>query len=124
MSIVVDLDQLAQTLEEYPFGYLLTTGGTSVKAVTITASVEDDLVVIPTSSNGSARNLAANPTATLLFPPPQPRGYTLIIDGTAVAADEGFRLEPLRAVLHRPAAHSDTGAHTHNEACGHDCMDL
>ena len=41
MSIVVDLDQLAETLAEYPFGYLLTIGGEAVKAVTVTATVED-----------------------------------------------------------------------------------
>lgn len=129
MSIVVDLDRLAETLADYPYGYLLTTSDGAVKAVTVTASVRDDQVLIPTGSGGSARNLAQNPTATLLFPPPQPSGYSLIIDGSATATDEGFILTPGRAVLHRPADHAvaatGTGpAHTHDSGCGHDCRPL
>lgn len=129
MSIVVDLDNLAEKLAEYPYGYLLTTNGGAVKAVTVTAVVQDGRVVIRTESRGSARNLAANPTATLLFPPTQHHGYSLIVDGTAAAAEsEGFRLEPATAVLHRPADHADEPgadgagvAHPHDSACGHDC---
>lgn len=123
MSIVVDLDQLASTLERYPYGYLLTTAEGAVKAVTVTASVVGRHVEVPVPSNGSARNLAGNPTATLLFPPPEPRGYSLIVDGTATANDEGFRLDPATAVLHRPADHAEPGGapHTHDSSCGHDC---
>ncbi|MGD8200636.1 pyridoxamine 5'-phosphate oxidase family protein [Ornithinimicrobium sp. W1679] len=123
MSIVVDLDQLATALADHPYGYLLTTSGGAVKAVTVSAHVVDGHVVVPVPSNGSARNLADNPAATLLFPPAEPRGYSLIVDGTAVSTDDGFRLEPSRAVLHRPADHAGTGGapHTHEGGCGHDC---
>lgn len=116
MSIVVDLDELAATVADHPYGYLLTTSGGAVKAVTVTAHVVDGHVEVPVASNGSARNLADNPTATLLFPPTQPGGCSLIVDGTAVAAGEGFRLEPSRAVLHRPADHAEPGGapHTHD----------
>ena len=59
---------------------------------------------------------------TLLFPPPEPRGYSLIVDGTARTTDDGFVLEPATAVLHRPADHADPGTpHTHDAGCGHDC---
>ena len=131
MSIVVDLQRLAETLAEYPYGYLLTTSGGRVKAVTITATVLDDRVIIPTGSNGSARNLAENSTATLLFPPTQHHGYSLIVDGSAAATDEGFTMTPDRAVLHRPADHNDEVtdpqggvAHTHDSTCGHDCRPI
>lgn len=131
MSIVVDLERLAETLADYPFGYLLTTSGDAVKAVTITATVRDDQVVIPTRSGGSARNLAENSTATLLFPPSRQHGYSLIIDGSAAATEEGFALTPDRAVLHRPADHGDVVtdadggvAHTHDSTCGHDCRPI
>jgi len=126
MSIPVDLDQLATALSDFPYGYLLTTSGAAVKAIAITAHVEDAEVVIPVESRGSSTNLASNPTATLLFPPTEPRGYSLIVDGTARADGEGFRLAPSRAVLHRPAAHSDEGegTHTHDGSCGHDCKPL
>ena len=123
MSIVVDLDQLATTLRDRPYGYLLTTSGVAVKAVTVTAEVVGGRVRMPVRSNGSARNLADNPTATLLFPPPEPRGYSLIVDGTATATVDGFVLEPATAVLHRPADHAEAGGapHTHDSSCGHDC---
>ena len=128
MSIVVDLDQLATTLHAYPYGYLLTSRKGAVKAVTVTASVVDGQVDIPVGSSGSARNLSDNPTATLLFPPTAPRGYSLIIDGTASATERGFSLAPAKAVLHRPADHGDAPAgdpmHTHDSDCGHDCRPL
>ena len=142
MSIVVDLDRLAGTLADYPYGYLLTSRKGAVKAVTVTASVVDGHVDIPVGSSGSARNLADNPTATLLFPPTAPGGYSLIVDGTASATARGFRLDPAKAVLHRPADHAaDPGAghadpadpahpadpdpaHTHDSGCGHDCRPL
>lgn len=131
MSIVVDLDQLATTVADYPYGYLLTSSKGSIKAVTITAGVVDSQVDIPVGSSGSAHNLADNPTATLLFPPTEPSGYSLIVDGTASATDHGFRLEPAKAVLHRPADHGagDPGGegdrtHTHDSGCGHDCRPL
>jgi hypothetical protein len=126
MSIVVDLERLGETLADYPYGYLLTTSRGAVKAVTISARVVDGQVDIPVGSGGSADNLADNPKATLLFPPTAPRGYSLIIDGTASATDHGFRLSPAKAVLHRPADHVEAAdgtrpAHTHDSGCGHDC---
>lgn len=128
MSIVVDLQKLAEKLAEYPYGYLLTSADRAVKAVTVTATVLDGAVIIPTGSRGSARNLAANPTATLLCPPTTHHGYSLIVDGTAAPEGEGFRLDPTTAVLHRPADHNDQPVldgevvpHTHDSACGHDC---
>ncbi|NLJ54022.1 MAG: pyridoxamine 5'-phosphate oxidase family protein [Intrasporangiaceae bacterium] len=128
MSIVVDRENLAEKLAEYPYGYLLTSADGAVKAVTVTATVRDGAVIIPTASRGSARNLAGNPTATLLCPPTAHHGYSLIVDGTAAVDGEGFRLDPATAVLHRPADHNDNPAlggdgvpHTHDSACGHDC---
>lgn len=121
MSIPVDLENLAAKLAEYRYGYLLTTNAGVVKAVTITATLRDGQVVIPTESRGSATNLADNASATLLFPPTEERGYSLIVDGQAAAADPGFVLDVEHAVLHRPAEHSDDPEHVHNSHCGHDC---
>lgn len=124
MSIVVDLEELARTLAEYPVGYLLTADGDGrVKAVTVEPELLDDGELLLQESRGSARNLAANPSATLLCPPTQPHGYSLIVDGTAAARDDGrILLEPEKAVLHRPAAHADGPLPPGGEdACGHDC---
>lgn len=112
MSIAVDPAELAATLATYAEGYLLTVGDGRVKAVSVTARADGDVVRVAGGSGGSARNLAEQPAATLLFPPVEPHGYTLLVDGTAVPGGEGFVLTPASAVLHRPAAHAE-GCHRH-----------
>lgn len=111
MSIPIDLDRLATALHDFGAGYLVTSGDDGrAKVVTVDPVVEDATILLP-PSKGSARNLAANPTATLVFPPTEPKGYTLLVDGTASvdpAATEGaIRFTAETAVLHRPAAHGD-----------------
>lgn len=122
MSIPVELSDLARALADHGDGYLLTAGGRGVKAVTVTARVDGDVVRIPGGSRGTSANLEADPSATLLFPPREPRGHTLLIDGTAETMDDGFVLTPASAVLHRPADHADgdPGA-PGSSSCGHDC---
>ena len=123
MSIVVDLEQLGERLAEHGPGYLLTAGPDGrVKAVTVEPVLDGTVLRVHGGSRGTARNLEHNPVVTVLFPPPQPRGYTLIVDGTAAVTAEGFDGPPEHAVLHRPAGHADrTGT---DSACGHDCAPL
>jgi len=121
MSIQVDPADLARTLGDYGVGYLLSTSPQGrIKAITITARVEGDVLVVPSPSTGTAANLAENPVATLLFPPLVQGGYTLLVDGSAKADVEGFRFFPTSAVLHRPATEEDTGSGASD--CGQDCV--
>lgn len=113
------IDQLADALAERGVGYLLTSGEDGrVKAVTVEPTLRDG-VLHCTPSRGSTRNLDAHPAATLLFPPSQPRGHTLLVDGTATGGDDGIAFTPESAVLHRPADHAD--GPTDAGGCGHDC---
>ncbi len=123
MSIPVDLGDLEHALADFGLGYLLTTSAEGrIKAITVEVSVADGVVHVPVPSRGTAANLAANPAATMLFPPLAPRGYTLLVDGAARSeGDRGFVLEPASAVLHRPAAHADGDGGTVGSDCGHDC---
>lgn len=119
----MEIDALADALADRGPGYLLTAGEDGrVKAVTVEPTLRDG-VLHCAGSRGSARNLAAHPAATLLFPPPQERGFTLLVDGTATAGDDGIAFTPATAVLHRPADHADGPAHDHGAGggCGHDC---
>lgn len=119
MSIPVDLAALEQALHDFGFGYLLTaspTGG--VKAVTVEPRWADG-ILLTAPSKGSAVNLAANPNATVIFPPGTPKGYTLIVDGTATVTDDGIAMTPATAVLHRPASHSDGPVPP--GSCSNDC---
>ncbi|MDO5712399.1 MAG: pyridoxamine 5'-phosphate oxidase [Micrococcales bacterium] len=129
MSTPVDVADLAKALRDFDSGYLLTTAAGRVKAVTVEVRVTDSVLDIPGGSRGSAANLARNPSATLLFPPRQRHGYTLLVDGTAEARNDGFRFTPATAVLHRPSAYSDgptpdgIGAEQAG-SCDNDCVGL
>ncbi|TIC83268.1 pyridoxamine 5'-phosphate oxidase [Nocardioides sp. GY 10113] len=123
MSIVVDLEDLARALGEHDYGYLLTTAASAeapgVKVVTVEPTLVDDTLRIVAAGRGSTRNIAANEVVTLTFPPRTYRGYTLIVDGTAEAADGDVVVTPTKAVLHRPADHAD--GTVPDDGCGHDC---
>ncbi len=91
MSIPVEIEQLAEALADRGAGYLLTASADGrAKAVTVEPTLSDGVLHCP-PSRGSARNLDAQPAATLLFPPTEPRGHTLLVDGTATADDGGRR---------------------------------
>jgi hypothetical protein len=58
---------------------------------------------------------------SLLWPPEQPGGYSLIIDGTAEQAESArLAVTPTRAVLHRRGEPLPGGT----GSCSHDCVPL
>lgn len=121
MSIPVDLDKLADAVTDFDAGYLLTVSPEGkVKAVTVEPVVEAALVRIPGGSRGSAANLADNPAVTLVYPPRERHGYTLIVDGVARVVEDGFEMAPDAAVLHRPADHADGPPAP--GSCSNDCV--
>ncbi len=121
MSIVVDVTKLAETLRDFGSGYLLTVSPEGrVKVITVDPVVEGASLRVSGPSRGSATNLATNPTVTVVFPPREPRGYTLIVDGTAVPEGDDFAVAAQAAVLRRPAAHADGPPPP--DGCGHDCV--
>jgi hypothetical protein len=127
VSIPVEISALAEALDGRGPGYLLTASADGrVKAVTVEPDLRDGVLHCP-PSGGSARNLAANPAATLLFPPPVERGHTLLVDGTATASEDGIEFTPASAVLHRPADHAagpaagPAAGTAPGDGCGHDC---
>lgn len=119
MSIPVEIERLADALADRGAGYLLTASAEGrVKAVTVEPTLVGGVLHCP-PSRGSGRNLEVHPAATLLFPPTEPRGYTLLVDGTASAGGDGISFTPESAVLHRPADHADEPAAP--GGCGNDC---
>ncbi|GFG52729.1 hypothetical protein CQY20_01750 [Mycolicibacterium agri] len=117
MSVKVDLDQLADALKDYTFAYLVTVGD-DYRAHTVATQplFADGVFDVGGLGGKSSSNIAAHPDATLVWPPREAGGYTLIVDGRA----DGSRIEPLRAVLHRPA---EPGAQT-KPGCKDDCRPL
>jgi len=108
MSIPVDVADLENALADFGAGYLLTVGGdATIKVVTVEPTVSDGVVVVAGPGKGTIANLAGNPSVTLVLPPPLPKGFTLLVDGTAEVAGEDVRITPSGAVLHRPGMHAD-----------------
>lgn len=122
MSIPVDVGELAGALRDFGAGYLLTVSEPGrVKAVSVEPELVDGALVVHGPGRGSSTNIAGNPAVTLLFPPPEPRGYTLLVDGTAEVDGDDVRVVPGHAVLHRPADHADGPPAPGASSCGHDC---
>jgi hypothetical protein len=120
VSVPVPVEGLRDALSDYgTTAYVLTTGRDGRPKV---ASVEvawagDRLEAA--AGDGSRANAADRPLVTLLWPPPEPGGYTLIVDASAEVDHERLVLTPTKGVLHRPAASPD-----HARACGSDCRPL
>ena len=122
MSIPVDVADLAEALQDFGAGYLLTTTAGAVKVVTVEPTVTDGVLLVAGPGKGTIANLADNPAVTLVFPPREPRGFTLLVDGAAEVAGEDVRITPAAAVLHRPASHADGPPAP--DGCGNDCAPL
>jgi hypothetical protein len=126
MSIPVDIAGLEKALADFGAGYLLTVGSdATVKVVTVEPTVRDGVLLVAGPGKGSIANLAGNAHVTLVFPPPLPRGFTLLVDGTAEVAGEDVRITPTGAVLHRPGSHADgpppPPSAGDKAGCGNDC---
>ena len=127
MSIAVDLEQLRatiDTLERAP--YLLTVSDDGrAHSVAVAWQWHDDEITCAVG-NRTLANASSRPDVSLLWAPNDADGYSLIVDATATATsgsgsgDNLVRLQPTRAVLHRPAPEGATLA----TGCGADCIPL
>ncbi len=123
MSVKVDVDRLAETLRDYGFAYLLTvTDDQRTHAVAVTPSAQDGSLRFTDGLGRRTRaNLEARPDVTLLWPPTDAGGYTLISDGRVTVTGDVATFVPTHAVLHRPADHPvDAGDGA--TGCGNDCV--
>jgi len=121
MSVKVDLDTLAEALAEYSFAYLVTDGDDyRAHTVAVDPVLTDGTLHLGSAGNSTRRNATAHPDVTLVWPPREAGGYTLIVDGRATVDDAGLRVQPTGAVLHRPATPGSPAA----SGCGDDCVPL
>jgi hypothetical protein len=121
MSVKVDLDQLADALADYAFAYLITIGDDyRAHTVAVDAVLTDGLLSIGTVGRSSTRNATAHPDVTLVWPPRESGGYTLIVDGRGQLTGGGLAVAPTSAVLHRKAPPNTPTA----SGCGDDCVPL
>jgi hypothetical protein len=103
MSIAVPLDQLAATLEQFPWGYLVTVRDDG-RAQTLAVPTQFvDGVLTATVGKGTVSNLSARPAMTPAFPGHDGEAMSLIVDGDASVVGDRVAIAPTWAVLHRPA---------------------
>ncbi|MFN3219753.1 MAG: hypothetical protein ACE367_24975 [Acidimicrobiales bacterium] len=127
MSIPVEVEALPETIARYgPATFLLTTSDDGRPHAThVVVEVDGPRLRCPLGRR-TARNGTAQPLVSLLWPPNEPGGYSLIVDGEIAvepAVGEGDAhgvVTATKAVLHRPAPVE--GAE--DAACGSDCLTI
>lgn len=119
----VDLQALADALADYPYAYLITVDdGYRAHTVTVEPQLRGATLDIGLIGGRTRNNLAQRADVTLLWPPAEPGGYSLIVDGSAEVTEAGaetarLTVVPTRALLHRDADSPDAA-----KGCLHDCV--
>lgn len=121
MSIEVAAEALAETVEGFDTVYLLTVGDRPRPHVgAVSATVADGVVRVTGVGRTGVRDVTDHPAVTLLWPPPESGGYSLIVDGTATIAGDRVEVIAQRAMLHRPAP----SPRSTDGSCASDCVEL
>lgn len=108
MSIEVPISQLSDDVDRHPFGYLITVGDdrrshvVALRPMVLTGA-DAPVLRFTTGSRRASTNVGRHPDVTIVFPPLDEGGMSLIVDGTADAAPGHIDVTPARAVLHRAA---------------------
>jgi len=114
MSVAVSLQELHERIEACgPRAFLVTVSeGGAAHVVSVVVRRDGDALAFDAGRTSRA-NLAARPTATLLWPSKafEDGEYSLIVDGHGDAADDGdaVTVNPTAAVLHRIAGSTGDG---------------
>jgi hypothetical protein len=121
----VDFERLADALGGYRFAYLVTVDDDyRVHTVTVEPELREQVMDVGLIGGRTRRNVESRSAVTLLWPPSEPGGYSLIVDGTGEITDSNddtaaLRVVPTRALLHRNADPTTPGSAT---GCLHDCV--
>ncbi|OBK25791.1 hypothetical protein A5634_25845 [Mycobacterium asiaticum] len=119
----VDFQRLAEALPSYPFAYLITVDDDyRAHTVTVEPELSGTRLEVGLIGGGTRTNLAQRADVTLVWPPSEVGGYSLIVDGRAEVADAGAdtvrcAVVPTRALLHRNADSPSAAS-----GCLHDCV--
>ncbi len=121
----VDLKRLAAALPDFPFAYLITVDDSyRAHTVTVEPMLRGAILEVGLIGGRTSKNLDHHREVTLLWPPAEPGGYSLIVDGKAEVSEDPENsgeiarcgVVPTRALLHREAD-SPSAA----RGCLHDC---
>jgi hypothetical protein len=125
MSIPVALENLQKQISQHgSVAFFLSVGRDGrphCVQLPVNWSEEGQLVVHP--GNSTVANAQVRPLVSLLWPPTEAGGYSLIVDGSVSAAsgigdgENSVSVQPSKAVLHRPATSEDPDAVAHGSDC-------
>ncbi|MBO0876459.1 MAG: pyridoxamine 5'-phosphate oxidase family protein [Pseudonocardia sp.] len=113
--------ELAHTMERYRLAYLITVNADArAHVAVVTPAVADGRLSVTGLGKGSRGTVAVSPAVTLLWPPAETDGHSLVVDGVGTLHGDDLMVAPTRAVLHRPAERPSPGA----GGCQADCIEL
>jgi hypothetical protein len=122
MSVKVDLAKLAEALSDFASAYLVTVGDDyRAHTVAVDPRYLDGRFEIAEMGRHTRANVTGHADVSLIWPPRESGGYTLIVDGTGHATDDALHVMPTRAVLHRRASADSPST---SPDCLHDCVPL
>ena len=109
MSIPVPVEGLAEAMAERPYAYLLTVSDDGRPHAVAVTPVLVNGVLRATVGRRTVSNASARPNGvSLVWPPAEAGGYSLIADGTATVEGLSVIFRPATAVLHRSAISEGT----------------
>ena len=108
VSVKVEMAELGATVGQYGFAYLVSVGdGGRAHVLAVWPEIGDDGLVVDGVGRHSQENATARPDVTLVWPPVEEGGYSLLVDGQASVDGSVITVAPTKAILHRPAAGPD-----------------
>lgn len=121
MSKPVDIGALSKIVDDYGFAYLITIAdGDRIHTSVVAPTVDGQRLLVPAPSSRVQANAGQRPKVSLIWPPGEPDGYSLIMDGAAQFDGENLSVVPSRAILHRP----EIVAPSDGDNCVADCIEL
>ena len=115
MSVAVELDRLRDEIARFGASpFLLTVDDDGRPHATVVAGTLEGDRFRAGVGRRSASFADARPSVSLLWPPVEPGGFSLIVDGTAAVEGEEVVVTAARAILHRRRA----------DGPGSDCVKL
>ena len=107
----VDFERLADALTRYRHAYLVTVDDDyRVHTVDVEPHLAGQVLEVGVVAGTTRRNVENRTAVTLLWPPDEYGGYSLIVDGSTQLVDSdgadgtaALRVTPTRALLHRKA---------------------
>jgi hypothetical protein len=119
----VDLQRLAAALPDYPFAYLITVDDDyHAHTVAVEPALRGAIIDVGLIGGRTRTNLAHHGDVTLLWPPREPGGYSLIVDGAAEVSDSHDGTARLGVVPSRALLHREADSPSAAKGCLHDCV--